>query len=242
MSDETQKFETSTPPVARASNSNPYLIPGAIIVAGLVIAGAIFAKGSAPVAPVSGGKTLEPQVLAVGPEDHVFGSAKPDVYLIEYSDYQCSFCMRFHETVKEVVTKYNGKVSWVYRHFPLDTIHPEARPAAVASECIAELGGNDAFWKYTDKIFEDQSAMSDTRYTAIAKELGIDEGAFSTCLTSGKYDGRVDRDLANGEDIGGQGTPFNVLLTKNGDVIKFSGALPIDRVTTLVDRALASVK
>jgi protein-disulfide isomerase len=150
--------------------------------------------------------------------------------------------MRFHETVKEVVTKYNGKVSWVYRHFPLDTIHPEARPAAVASECIAELGGNDAFWKYTDKIFEDQRSMSNTRYTAIAKELGIDEGAFSACLTSGKYDGRVDRDLANGEDIGGQGTPFNVLLTKNGDVIKFSGALPIDRVTTLVDRALASVK
>lgn len=238
-----EELQTSTPPTLERSTTNPYLVPGAIVIAGLVIAGALFAKGTttAPQAVPTGGKEIVAEVLPVTAEDHVYGAKDPDVYFIEYSDYQCVFCQRFHNTVKDVVAKSDGKVAWVYRHFPLDSIHPEARPSAVASECIAELGGNDAFWKFTDKIFEDQKGMSTERYVAIARELGLDEQAFSACLASGKYDERVERDLQNGTDLGGQGTPYNVLLTRKGEVIKFSGALPSDRVNVLVQRALNSL-
>jgi protein-disulfide isomerase len=241
-----EELQTTTPAVIEQSSANPYLVPGAILIAGLIIAGALFAKGGAPtptdVAAAGGTKEIAAAVLPVTAEDHVFGPTNPDVYFIEYSDYQCVFCQRFHDTVKGVVSNNDGKVAWVYRHFPLDAIHPEARPAAVASECIAELGGNDAFWKFTDKIFEDQESMSEMRYKAIASELGLDTKAFSDCLTSGTFDQRIERDLQNGTDLGGQGTPYNVLLTKKGEVIKFSGALPADRVTVLVNRALNSLK
>jgi len=238
MSDTTPTENTTT-----TRSSNPYLLPGAIIIAGIVIAGAIFmVKKPANVAVAPTGKPLEASVLPVTSEDHVFGPSNPDVYLIEYSDYQCPYCQRFHDTVVEVLKEYDGKVAWVYRHFPLDSIHPEARPAALAAECVAEQGGNDAFWNFTNQIFADQRSMSSDRYTEIAGNLGLDTNAFSTCASSDKYTSRVDRDLTNVIDLGGQGTPFSVLLTRNGDTITFSGALPIERVKVLVDRALKSVK
>lgn len=83
--------------------------------------------------------------------DHVAGSKNPKIYLVEYSDYQCPFCKNFHVTAQKLVDNYQ-ELAWVYRHLPLEQLHPNAMPAALASECVAELGGNDAFWKFTDAI------------------------------------------------------------------------------------------
>jgi len=85
--------------------------------------------------------------------DHILGEREAQVYLIEYSDFQCPFCQRFHPVTKQVLEEYDGEVSVVYRHFPLDQIHPLARGAAEASECAAELGGNEAFWGFVDAAF-----------------------------------------------------------------------------------------
>jgi protein-disulfide isomerase len=226
------------------TGGNPYLIPGAIIIAGAIIAGAVmWNANSAPTAVAPTGKTLEPQVLPVTEDDHILGSSDADVFLIEYSDYQCPFCTRFHATVKEVLANNDGRVSWVYRHFPLDSIHPEARPAAEASECAAEQGGDDAFWGFTDKVFENENVvLSRDTYIAWAGELGLDQSDFTECIDSGRMADRVERDYQNGVEIGAQGTPFTVLLTRKGDNLTFSGALPIDRVQPLVDRALSSLE
>jgi protein-disulfide isomerase len=89
----------------------------------------------------------------ISEKDHVRGDRDAQIVLIEYSDFQCPFCSRFHPTAQQVVEEFNGQVMWVYRHFPLDSIHPVARKAAEASECVAELGGNDAFWNFVDTIF-----------------------------------------------------------------------------------------
>ncbi|OGM15088.1 hypothetical protein A3D84_04595 [Candidatus Woesebacteria bacterium RIFCSPHIGHO2_02_FULL_42_20] len=86
--------------------------------------------------------------------DHVRGSRNAAIKLIEYSDFQCPFCQRFHPTVRQAVSDYGDKIALVYRHFPLDSLHPRARPAALASECIAELGGDEAFWKFVDEVFK----------------------------------------------------------------------------------------
>jgi protein-disulfide isomerase len=233
-----EEFPVTTPATVPHTNTKPYLIPGAIVIAGLIIAGAIVARGDS--SPASG-KEIAAEVLPVTEADHVFGPANPDVYFIEYSDYQCPFCERFHGTVKDILKEYDGKVAWVYRHFPLDSIHPQARPAAIASECAAELGGPEAFWVFTDKIFEKQRGISEARYKEIAQEMNLDATAFAACLDSDKYDDRINRDLENGQELGGQGTPYNVLLTKEGQVIKFSGALPAAQVKTLVNRALKSL-
>ena len=86
-------------------------------------------------------------------EDHIRGSLDADIIIVEYSDFECPFCARFHPTMGQIVNEYDGKVAWVYRQFPLEQIHAKARPLAEGSECVAELGGNDAFWAYTDYVF-----------------------------------------------------------------------------------------
>ena len=95
-----------------------------------------------------------PDVPVLGEEDHLKGSIDAPVALIEYSDLECPFCKRFHPEVQKAVEKYENQIVWAYRHFPLEAIHPSARPLAEGSECAAQLGGNDKFWEYIDYVFK----------------------------------------------------------------------------------------
>jgi protein-disulfide isomerase len=83
--------------------------------------------------------------------DHIKGNLDAEVIVVEFSDFDCPFCTRFHATMNAIVAKYPpNEVAWVYRHFPLESLHPNAKAVSVASECVAKLGGNEAFWKFTD--------------------------------------------------------------------------------------------
>jgi len=93
------------------------------------------------------------KLTAISEKDHVRGNRSAKIKLVEYSDFECPFCQRFHLTAKQVLDEYGNDVAWVYRHFPLDQLHPKARPTAEASECVYELGGDEAFWKFTDEVF-----------------------------------------------------------------------------------------
>src|SRR3989338_1136698 len=94
------------------------------------------------------------KMLAVSDTDHAIGGSG-EITLVEYSDFQCPFCARFDHTVKRALLEY-PTLKLVYRHFPLSNLHPEAKPAAIASECVARLAGNDAFWKFADSLFASQ--------------------------------------------------------------------------------------
>lgn len=85
-------------------------------------------------------------------KDHWRGTENAEIAIVEYSDYQCPFCQRVHPTYQQLMEAYDGKIVWIYRHFPL-SFHPEAMPLAVGAECANELGGQDAFWGFTDKAF-----------------------------------------------------------------------------------------
>lgn len=226
--------------------------PIAIVVAGIIVAVAIVVSGN------SGGTLAAPggndnndsfgnnnsaaatNIRAVGEEDHVFGSRDAEVFIVEYSDFECPFCSRLHPTLERAVNEYDGKVAWVYRHFPLTSIHSRAQRAAVASECVAELGGNDAFWEFSDGLFEGQRSLDDALYQSGATSLGIDLNAFNTCMDSNRHDARVAADLQNAIDIGGRGTPFSVVLDSDGNPFPFSGALPYEQVKSIIDQALSS--
>jgi protein-disulfide isomerase len=165
--------------------------------------------------------------------DHIFGDPNAPISLIEYSDYECPFCKRFHETAKEIVKIYDGKVNWVYRHFPLSFHNPGAQKEAEASECANELGGNDAFWKYTDAIYERTQSNGKgfplTGLVPLAKELGLDEKRFTQCFESGRHEARVKEDVDEGGKIGITGTPANILLhNETGEVVLKTGAQPLD--------------
>lgn len=86
-------------------------------------------------------------------DEHIRGNADAPIKLVEYSDFECPFCTRFHNEAKTLVDQYGDQVAWVYRHLPLTSLHPNAVALAEVSECVAEIAGNDAFWEYTDIVF-----------------------------------------------------------------------------------------
>lgn len=108
-----------------------------------------------PVLQAEDAPLVTAEFTPVTEKDHIRGSLDAKVIIVEFSDYDCPFCKRFHNTMIEVFESYDeSEVAWVYRHFPLDQLHPEARTKAVASECIASLEGNDAFWAFSDLLGE----------------------------------------------------------------------------------------
>lgn len=234
------------------TNKQQLTIPLAIVIAGALVAGAVFmgARGDSrataqPASPTeaetaAGLENMNP----VTDTDHIRGNPNASVKIVEYSDMECPFCKRFHETMNQVMDDYgkDGQVAWVYRHFPLDSIHSKARPEAVASECANELGGNEAFWKFTDRFFEltpsNNQTDIETVITQIAREIGLNKSHFASCLTSGKYDERIQADLDNAMATGGNGTPWSIIVTESGKKFSLSGAQPYEAVKQLIEIAL----
>ncbi len=223
--------------------------------------GRLFAAGGQPsqIAQIPSAPTPAPQAPQQPPEptstdnlptidpkkDHIRGDfSKATVAVVEYSDFECPFCQRHHPTMKQIMDTYKDDVIWVYRHFPL-SFHANAQKEAEASECANELGGNDAFWKYTDAIFERTSAGGTgfplANLVPLAKELGLDEAKFKSCLDSGKYAQHVQEDMAGGSQAGVNGTPGNIVVNLKTDENRIiSGAVPFASFKTAIDALLGS--
>ncbi len=228
-----------------------YSTPVSVLLGALFIAGAIYWSSANPrladTAPMpvqdqAAGQKLD-QMQPISPTDHVRGNRNAQVFIVEYSDTECPFCKRFHETMKQVMEHYgtDGKVAWVYRHFPLDSLHSKARGEAVALECANELGGNDAFWNYADRLYEVTPAnngLSASELPVIAQFVGLDTTAFSACLTSGRHDALIEAQVQNAVATGGNGTPWSIVVSKSGKKYPLSGAQPIEAIKQLVDVAL----
>lgn len=179
------------------------------------------------------------KLLPVSDSDHIRGNKDAEVFLIEYSDLQCPFCASFHPTVKKALEEYKDKFAWVYRHYPLDVIHPEAQPAAEASECVAEIGGIEAFWKFVDKIFENQKEnLGKDAYERLAGELGIKKDKFNECLKDPEIKKLVDEDFESGDKAGVTGTPGSFIVNKKGEVWMVPGAVPYESLKKILDEAL----
>ncbi len=174
--------------------------------------------------------------------DHVLGNPNAKVTVIEYSDFECPFCKRHAPTMAQIHTLYKDDVNIVYRHFPL-SFHQNAMKEAEASECVAELAGNDAFWKFHDAIF-DRTAAGGTGFAldklpALAKEVGANEAKFKQCLDSGKYTKYVQDQLQEGIDAGVQGTPGNFVVNNDTKESKdISGAVPVTTFQSAIDAML----
>ena len=184
---------------------------------------------------------LAKNIRPVSPQrDHIYGNPDAEVSLIEYSDFECPFCKRFHVTAKKVVDSYDGRVNWVYRHFPLAFHNPGAQKQAEASECAAALGGNDAFWRFSDGIYERTRSNGNgfplSGLLPLAEEIGLDASEFRACLESGKFTGRVLEDYNDGVNIGITGTPGNVLRNnRTGRVVVRAGAVPAANLKNAFD-------
>lgn len=220
--------------------TNQLSIPSAIIVAGfLIMVGIIITKMPAQdtnkviddkkqVNEVPSENVSQVPVAPINTTDHVRGNVQTAMLtIVEYSDLECPFCKTFHATIQKAVAKYPGKIAWVYRHFPLDSLHPKARNEARATECVASIGGNDAFWKYLDMIFANtpsNNKLDPTLLTTYATKIGIDTKKFGACLASTEMDAKVEADYQDGVRIGVRGTPHTVIILPDGTQIPILGA------------------
>lgn len=230
-------------------NQQNLSVPIAIVVAGVFIAGALFfaGRGSAPSPTANGSHETAgdaENVAAVTASEHILGNPDADIVLIEYSDIECPFCKQFHITMKQIMNEYgkDGRVAWVYRHFPIAQLHQNAPRLAEASECVAELNGNTAFWAFVDEVFA--IAPVNTFFpmgqlTATAGKVGVNAEAFDACLASGRHKSTVEDQFNNAVASGGQGTPHNIIVTKAGQIIPLPGAQPYSTVKNVIDAILA---
>lgn len=221
---------------------NNKLVPVSIVIAGLLIAGAVFWGNDSDTPTQNTDEEATEEIRGVKDNDHIIGSPNADIVIVEYSDIECPFCKQFHTTMQRIMNEYgkDGKVAWVYRHFPLSQLHPNAPSLAEASECVAELGGNTSFWDFLDSVFE--QAPGNTRFdmsllNETASNVGVSAG-FQECLDSDRYVATVEDDFAEAIASGGRGTPHNIVLISGGDSMVISGAQPYQSVKTMIDTIL----
>lgn len=218
-----------------------YGIPIAIVVAGLLIAGAVIFSGGGSATSTAADNPATNQssddFRMPDETDHTRGNMGAKVAIIEFSDFECPFCAQLHPTLSRIVEE-NKDVKWVYRHFPLSSIHSRANGAAIASECVAKLGGNDAFWSFADAVFANQRELGTPLYERLVTDAGVDNSSFKACLADKSIATLVSEDGDEAVQAGGRGTPFAVIVTASGKLMPFSGALPYEQLVGLVDQAL----
>ncbi len=219
----------------------------AIIFVGIVISISLYFALRPQAEPTVGigGRTIT--VAPVTAEDHILGDPNAPIKIIEYSDLECEFCRRFHVTMKKIMGVYgaDGTVAWVYRHFPFVELHENAPRLAEASECVAELGGNDAFWKFVDKVFTAPSLNGKfdmSRLSATAAIAGVPVQEFETCLASGRYKEKVARHFAEARAAGGEGSPHNIVIAADTAPIPVPGAQPYATIQSIIEALLAPAR
>lgn len=179
-------------------------------------------------------------MLPITNDDWIRGDKNAPVKIVEYSDTECPFCKRHHETLKKLVDEYKGQVAWVYRSFPIPSLHTKAQKEAEAMECAGDLGGNDAFWKYTDMIYQNtpsNDGLDAAQLPVFAEKIGLNTTKFNECLNSGKFTEKVNKMAEDAVSAGAQGTPHNVVVF--GDQkIPVAGAYPIEEFQKIIDPLL----
>jgi Protein-disulfide isomerase len=226
------------------SKSSSILVPIAIILAGAMVAVAVYFTGGGPVKNPNQAEEEKIVLTPVSAEDHILGNPLAEVVVVEYSDFECPFCKVFHNTMHQIVSEYGDKVAWVFRHMPIPELHAKAKKEAEASECAAEQGGNTIFWKYADKIFEitkGNDSLDPSELPKIALGLGLDVEKFNSCLSSGKYTQVIENSIKQADKDGiPKGTPYSIIISKDGKQIPIRGAAPIEEMRIRISEALAN--
>lgn len=161
---------------------------------------------------------------SIGPND-------APITIVEFSDYQCPFCRRWHNEVYEpLLAAYPGKIKLVYRNLPLTSIHPDALAAAEAAMCAGE---QDAYWPYHEKLFSSETLGNQT-YIQYAQELSLNMDSFESCLNDHKYQAAIEADSDFAINLGVRSTPTFFI---NG--LAVVGAQPLDVFKQVIDKELA---
>ncbi len=219
-------------------------IASAIIVLGILVAGAILLKDTKPEnSPKKQEKSAvvndeEISLRPITEEDHIFGNPNAKIKIVEYSDTGCPFCRIFHTTMHKIVAESKGEVAWVYRHFPIESLHPNAFSEAIATECAYEQGGNQMFWAFTDEIYKrtkSNNTFTNEDVNQIAEDLDLTMYAFNECLENKVYENKIEQDILDGQIAGVQGTPSSFIVIDGKVIDTIGGAAPYESLKKALD-------
>ncbi len=230
-------------------------ICGSIIIAGGLIAGAVVISdnGSAPSQPQAqnpqGQQNQQQEQKEVSfdieENDPSLGETDAPVTIVEFSDYGCPFCKKFHEqTFPQIVSDYveTGDVRFVFKHRPVDQLHPTATTRSIAAQCVYSLQGDEAFYDYTKRMFENQdSAGKKETMKTLAEKTGVDAEAFASCLDNKETEEAVTKDNSLAKEQGVRGTPsFAIGTVEDGTFTGklLVGAQPYSRFQSRIDSLL----
>jgi protein-disulfide isomerase len=244
MQEEYSTETTTSPSVVQQESSlmSTLGVPIAIVVGALLIGGAIIYTGTTrsgiPLQVGNGANdneqvTADVEVAPVTDKDHILGNPNAPIMIVEYSDFDCPFCKNFHETMQKIMETYgkDGKVAWVYRHFPLEQLHPNAPKVAAASECVAALGGNDAFWKFANKLISDRGTNEPTNITKLPEYASNEAGT---------YNEKIQKDIEEALKTGARGTPYSVIIVGDQQAV-INGAQPYTAVKAMIDNLITQM-
>jgi len=231
------------------SKSKDFATPVAIVVAGAVIALALYfalsGKAQAPSAnnPAGNGAAQEVSIRPIQKDDLVKGNKDAKIVIFEYSDTECPFCKNYHETMNKVIDEYGDNVAWVYRHFPLDQLHPKARTEARAVECAVKLAGPEKGFAYLDRLMEltpSNNGLDLKLLPEIASYVGVDQTAFQSCMDKNETADDVNADYDEAIKSGARGTPHNVIMVGEEKLV-VPGGLPYEKMKQIIDELLTKV-
>ncbi len=236
--------------------SNHSVILSAVIIVAVAAVGTFLLKGTEPTNDsentlrvvsnsMGQGTTMDTagsgtNIAPVTAADHVYGNPKGRIVIVEYSDTECPFCKRFHSDMHRLVSS-NDEVLWVYRHFPIASLHPKAFRESRATECAAEQGGNDTFWRYTNELYNrtnSNNLLDPNELYKIASDIGLDTNDFKNCLDSDKYSDLIQASINDAGQNGAKGTPTSFVFKDGKFVQLVPGALQFEQLSTLVDGLL----
>lgn len=219
-------------------NRSQWVLPGAIVLVGMIFAVAIFViRDNYVFGPPDGDVSL---MRPVSPDEHIIGNPDAPVLIVEYADIDSSYSKEFQRTLAQLMTDYgsSGKVAWVYRHFPLVNQNPNASRHAEAAECVTSLGNATAFWRFIDLLqanAPDDEQFDPRNYSAVVKQLGINVEEFNACMASGKFAAKVEADFKNALDAGAVGSPYTIIRIEGKERTPITGAVPYATLKQLID-------
>jgi len=234
--------------MSNKQTNSTLLFPITIVLIGIIISVGIFIYRTKHDTDNSNINKNIPQDVGIKPitsEDKILGNPNADIIIVEYSDFECPYCKIFHNTMNELMYEYgrNGKVAWIFRHFPLESIHKDAKGSAIASECVYRLGGNEKFWSYSNNLFASSTEiLNKDNLEKIATEIGIDKEKYNACINSPEIMTKINADIADGkliyENDPNFGTPYSFVITKDGIQTKVIGAQPLLKMKELINKLI----
>ncbi|BFM18787.1 hypothetical protein R50073_49700 (plasmid) [Maricurvus nonylphenolicus] len=172
---------------------------------------------------------------------HIYGEEDARFTLVEFSDLECPFCKRFHSVPKEVVDASSGRVNWEWKHLPLPSHNPVASVEAQASECVAEIKGNRAFWVYIHQVFDETKGNGQGAGDLInlASNIGVDPEEFADCMKEGRHSEKIAKDLQLATQMNVNSTPVTFVIDNHtGKQVMLRGMRKPESIATTIQRLL----